>query len=175
MRRGNAHPNIVPYQVFKAADGYIILACGNDGQYQRFCAFANVGHLATDPRFLTNPDRIRNREELIPLIQAVTVTRPLAYWVDGLERCNVPCSPVNQIDQVFEDPQVKARDLTVQMDHPLSPDPVTMLAYPLKLSGTPATYRLPPPLLGQHTDDILSDMLNMKAEDIAALRDKGVV
>lgn len=174
-RRGNAHPNIVPYQVFKASDGYIILACGNDGQYQRFCAFAQVGHLASDPRFLTNPDRIRNREELIPLIQAVTATQPVSYWVDGLERCNVPCSPVNRIDQVFEDPQVKARDLTVQMDHPLSPDPVTLLAYPLKLSGTPATYRLPPPLLGQHTDDILSDMLEMTAEDIAALREKGVV
>jgi len=174
-RLGNAHASVVPYQVFASADGHIVLAIGNDGQFKKFCAFAEAAGLATDPRFATNTARVRNRAALIPLLDAILAKKPSAHWIDGLEREGVPCSPINRLDQVFADPQVKARDMVVTMRHESSPAPVPLLANPIKYSATPVEYRHAPPTLGQHTDEILRELLGLDAGEIARLRKAGVV
>ncbi len=175
-RFGNAHANVTPYQVFASADGYAILACGNDGQFQRFCKFAGLTELADDPRYRTNADRIRNRDDLIPVLDAAFLTRTTDEWVMGLEGVNVPCGPVNDFDLVFSDPQSVHRETSITMPHPLAAGgDVRLLGNPIKMSKTPVTYRHPPPLLGQDTDAVLEELLDLGAESRAELRAKGVL
>ncbi|WP_323031589.1 CaiB/BaiF CoA-transferase family protein [Brachymonas denitrificans] len=156
-RMGNAHPSIVPYQTFPTADSDMILAVGNDGQFARFCAVAGRPEWAQDERFATNPQRVRHRAELIPLLRQTTVMRTTAEWVSALEQADVPCGPVNRLDQVFADPQVQARGIQVDLPHPLGT--VSTVASPVRLSATPVQYRMAPPLLGQHTEEVLHDWL----------------
>ncbi len=174
-RYGNAHPTIVPYQAFAASDGHFILAVGNDGQFARFCEAAGQSELAADERFATNPARVRNREALIAILTPVIARRSCDDWLSDLEARTVPCGPINAIDQVFTDPQVLARDMKIAIEHPLAPSPVDLIGSPFKLSATPVAHRLPPPTLGQHTDQVLRDWLELSAEEIAALRAAGAV
>ena len=165
-RMGNAHPSIVPYQTFPTADSDMILAIGNDGQFARFCQVAGHPEWAQDERFATNPQRVRHRAELIPLLRQTTVMRTTAEWVSALEQADVPCGPVNRLDQVFADPQVQARGIRVDLPHPLGT--VSTVASPVRLSATPVQYRRPPPLVGQHTDEVLRDWLQAEAAEAAA-------
>jgi crotonobetainyl-CoA:carnitine CoA-transferase CaiB-like acyl-CoA transferase len=174
QRLGNAHPNIVPYQDFPTADGYMILAIGNDGQFARFCAEAGQPSLAEDGRFATNRARVENRAVLIPLLKKLTVERTTADWIAALEAKAVPCGPINTLADVFADPQVQARGLKVTMPHPAA-GTVPQVANPIKLSATPVEYRLPPPMLGEHTERILADVLGLSPAEIGGLRDKGIV
>jgi len=157
-RLGNAHPNIVPYQEFRTADGFMILAVGNDGQFAKFCLEAGKSQWSSDERFRTNPSRVANRSELVPLIAEVTQQRTTAAWIEALERVGVPCGPVNTLDQVFADPQVLARGLRV--DVPLSNGAsAPTVASPVRLSRTPVQYRNGPPRLGEHQAEVLRDWL----------------
>ena len=175
QRVGNAHPNIVPYDVMPAADGFVILAVGNDGQFAKFCQFAGAPELAADPRFVTNDARVRNRVELYGLLPALTRRKRQAEWVDGLARLGVPCSPVNNVDQVFADPQVQARGMQIALAHPLAgKGTVDLIGNPIKLSETPVTYRRPPPTLGQHTEEVLRE-LGLGEAEIAALKAEGAI
>ncbi|WP_313026900.1 CaiB/BaiF CoA transferase family protein [Pseudomonas lopnurensis] len=173
-RMGNAHPNIVPYQDFPTADGDIILTVGNDGQFRRFCEVAGHPEWAQDPRFASNKARVAHRAELIPLIRQATVFRSTAEWVAALEQAGVPCGPINDLAQVFADPQVRHRGLKVEMAHPLSGS-VPQVASPLRLSASPVAYRNPPPLLGEHSEALLRRLLGMSEEQIAGLREAGVI
>lgn len=172
-RMGNAHPSIVPYQDFPTADGHMILAIGNDGQFARFCEVAGRPELAADVRFATNRARVENRAELIPLLNEITATRTTAEWIGQLEARAVPCGPINGLAEVFADPQVQARGLAVKMPHPEAGE-VPLVASPIRLSKTPVEYRRAPPLVGEHTDEILAD-LGVDAAGIAGLRERGVV
>jgi crotonobetainyl-CoA:carnitine CoA-transferase CaiB-like acyl-CoA transferase len=172
-RLGNAHPNIVPYQVFATADGFLILAVANDAQFRRFAKAAGIEHLAEDARFKTNADRVHHRETLIPLLKPVFAARKTTDWIALLEAANVPCGPINRVDQVFADPQAIARGLTVSMAH--ATGPLDLVASPLKLAKTPPEYRLPPPLLGEHTDEVLRDVLGLDATAIHQLRKQSVI
>ena len=172
-RMGNAHPSIVPYQDFPTADGHMILAIGNDGQFARFCEVAGRPELAADARFATNRARVENRSELIPLLNEITATRTTAEWIGQLEARAVPCGPINGLAEVFADPQVQARGLAVKMPHPEAGE-VPLVASPIRLSKTPVEYRRAPPLVGEHTDEILAD-LGVDAAGIAGLRERGVV
>lgn len=155
-RVGNAHQNIVPYQVFEVADGHLILAVGNDGQFAKFCEVAGCPAFAADPRYASNANRVRNREQLVPQLAAIMKTRPRADWLAALEAAKVPCGAINNLQEVFADPQVQARDMVVAMDHPLT-DKLRLVASPMKLSATPVSYRHAPPLLGEHTQAILAE------------------
>ncbi len=172
-RMGNGHPNIVPYQAFEAADGHVILAVGNDAQFARFCVIAEHPEWRDDPRFARNADRVRNRETLVPLIASVMRHRPRGDWLAALEAAGIPCSPVNAIDEVFADPQVRARGLQVAIDHP-EQDALPMVASPLRLSATPVRYRSAPPMLGQHTDEVLREF-GWSPREIDDLRERGVI
>ncbi len=175
-RLGNAHPNIVPYQVFAAADGDFILAVGNDAQFQRFCEFAGVPELAAEEKFRTNDARVRNRDELTGRLEPILARHPSRYWLEGLEPLNVSCGPINTIDQVFADPQVRHREMEIEMRHPLAEElPVRLIASPIRMSATPPSYRRPPPTLGQHTDEVLEGLLGMGGDELAALRGRGVI
>ncbi len=174
-RYGNAHPTIVPYQAFAASDGHFILAVGNDSQFARFCDVAGRPELAADNRFATNPARVRNRSELIAILEPVMAARSCADWLSELEAHAIPCGPINTLDQVFADPHVLARDMKIAMEHPLAPDPIDLIGSPFKLSDTPVAHRHAPPTLGQHTDAVLQDWLGLSAAEIAALRDGGAV
>ena len=173
-RMGNAHPNIVPYQDFPTADGDFILTVGNDGQFRRFCAVADHPEWADDPRFASNSARVAHRAELIPLIRQATVFKTTAEWVGALEQAGVPCGPINDLAQVFNDPQVLARKLRVELPHPLA-GTVAQVASPLRLSATPVEYRLAPPLLGEHTEQVLHSLLKKTAKQIEVLRQAGVI
>lgn len=153
-RLGNAHPNIVPYQSFAASDGHFILAVGNDGQFQRLCNALDADELAVDPRFATNASRVAHRESLSALLQAHFAQQSSEHWLALCKTHNVPAGPINSIDQVFEDPQVIARDMVVEMQH-RDNAALRLVGNPLKLSRTPVSYHRPPPLLGEHNDDIL--------------------
>ena len=168
QRAGNAHQNIVPYQVFEAADGHMILAVGNDGQFAKFCEVAGCPELARDARFARNADRVRHRSVLVPMLAERMRQRPKAEWLAALEAAKVPCGPINDLAEVFADPQVQARGMTVQLPHPLA-EQVRLVASPMKLSATPVQYRRPPPLLGEHTDEVLAEA-GLSLDDIAALR-----
>jgi len=170
-RMGNAHPNIVPYQVFATADGFLILAVANDGQFRRFCAAAG---LAADPRFATNADRVGNRETLIALLKPVMASRANADWIVALEAANVPCGPINRIDQVFADPQAIARELKISMPHGHS-GPLDLVASPLRLAKTPPEYRNAPPLLGEHTRAVLQSELGLAQAEIDRLGEAGII
>jgi glutaryl-CoA transferase len=175
-RLGNAHPNIVPYQVFPASDGYFILAVGNDSQFRRFAAFAEAAHLADDPRFATNPARVRYRGELIPLIEALTRAQPVAHWLAGLQASGVPCGPVNDLRQVFDDPQIRHRQMSITMPHPAAPGGrVSLIANPIRYSATPVEYRRAPPTLGEHTDEVLQEILGLTQAERTRLRTNGVI
>ena len=173
-RLGNAHPNIVPYQDFPTADGDFILTVGNDGQFRKFCEVAGLTALADDPRFSTNKARVAHRAELIPLIRQATVFKTTSEWVTALEKAGVPCGPINDLQQMFADPQVLARGLRIDLPHPLAGS-VPQVASPIRLSETPVQYRNAPPLLGEHTEQVLRQWLGMSAEQIAALRQAGVL
>lgn len=171
-RAGNAHQNIVPYQVFEVADGHLILAVGNDGQFQRFCTVAGCGALASDERFATNAARVRNRAVLVPLLEPVLKARARADWLSALEAAKVPCGPINDLADVFADPQVRERGMAVPVPHPLT-DTLKLVASPMKLSRTPPQLRHAPPLLGQHTDEVLAEF-GLGEHERARLRAAGV-
>lgn len=173
-RLGNAHPNIVPYQDFPTADGDFILTVGNDNQFRRFAAVAGQPQWADDPRFATNVARVANRALLIPLIRQATVFKTTAEWVEVLEQAGVPCGPINDLAQVFADPQVLARELAISLPHSLAGS-VPQVASPLRLSETPVEYRRAPPLLGEHTEEVLARLLGMSTAQVAQLRAAGVV
>ena len=176
QRMGNEHPSIVPYSVVPCSDGFFILAVGNDGQFAKFAEFAGRPEWAADERFKTNPGRVRNRVECYRLIHEVTSQKPQAYWIDGLTEIGVPCGPVNTIDQVFADPQVLARGMKVAMAHPLSgTGSVDLIGNPIKLSETPVDYKLAPPICGQHTDEVLRELIYLSDDDLAALRAKKII
>jgi crotonobetainyl-CoA:carnitine CoA-transferase CaiB-like acyl-CoA transferase len=176
QRLGNEHPNIVPYNVMAASDGHVILAVGNDSQFAKFCEFAGVPALARDPRFASNEQRVRNRQELYRLLEPAMRGKRQEDWVQGLAALGVPCSPVNTVDQVFADPQVRARGMQVALPHPLAgKGEVDLIGNPIKYSGTPVGYRRPPPYLGQHTDEVLRELLELGDGDIAVLRRDGVI
>jgi len=174
-RMGNAHPTIVPYEVFNTTDGYIILAVGNDSQFKNFCDCAARPDLWQDDRFTQNRARVKNRDVLLPILRDIIVQKPREWWMAELEKRGVPCGPVNNLDQVFNDPQVQARGMVTNVDHPLSAQPVATIANPMKFSKTPVSYRHAPPVLGADTVDILSKELCLNDEEINQLRDKGVV
>lgn len=174
-RMGNAHPTIVPYEAFRAQDGDIILAVGNDKQFAEFCAFAGRSDLAADAKFATNANRVRNRAEIVPVVAQIIAQQTQKYWIENLEKRGVPCGPVNTLDKVFGDPQVQARGMVTEMAHDASPTPVKLIASPLRFSATPVSYRHAPPMLGANTDEILADELKMTPDEILNLRHKGVV
>ena len=173
-RWGNAHPNIVPYQTFATSDGHIIVAVGNDGQYRKFISAGGRPELGDDARFATNPMRVRHRDILIPMLADMVKTKTKQEWIDLLEAHGVPCGPINNLDEVFVNPQVEARGMRIDLPHP-SGGKVKLVGSPMKLSGTPPRYDMPPPLLGQHTEEVLRDLLGQSDEQIAALKGKGVV
>ena len=172
---GTEHATIVPYGAFPTADGHVILAIGNDGQFRKFCVFAGAPALADDPRFKTNSDRLHHRDAIVAAMSDLTRRQPTAYWVDGLAPLGVPCGPVNTIDKVFQDPQVRARGMKIAMDHPKAGGPIPLIGSPIKMSRTPVEYRHAPPTLGQHTDEVLHEVLGMGDAEIAGLRQAGVV
>lgn len=173
-RMGNAHPNIVPYQEFPTADGYMIVAVGNDGQFASLCKTLGKPEWSSDERFATNPQRVQHRSELIALIDSMTVRRTTDEWVAAMEAAGVPCGPINTLDRVFADPHVQARGTRIEMPHPLAKD-VALVANPIRLSESPVQYRNAPPTLGQHTEEVLSDWLTATAEEIEALRMKKAI
>jgi crotonobetainyl-CoA:carnitine CoA-transferase CaiB-like acyl-CoA transferase len=173
QRAGNAHQNIVPYQVFEVADGHLILAVGNDAQFARFCAVAGCSELAADPRFARNAGRVRDRAVLVPLLAARLKLKPRAEWLNALEEAKVPCGPINDLADVFADPQVRERAMTVDLPHPLSGS-VRLVGSPIKLSATPVRYRRAPPLLGADSDAVL-DEFGFDPEAIAVLRAAGAI
>jgi len=179
-RAGNAHQNIVPYQVFEVArapDGsrdHLILAVGNDSQFAKFCAVAGQPGLAADPRYARNQDRVKNRAVLVPLLEQIMVSRPKARWLEALEAAKVPCGAINNLAEVFADPQVEAREMVTGWTHPLNPE-LRLVASPLKLSATPVCTERAPPLLGQHTEEVLKTLLGCPDERLQALRAQGAI
>src|SRR6267378_2181659 len=173
-RIGNLHPNIVPYQPFKTSDGSVILACGNDNLYRKFCEAAGCNELAQDPRFATNGKRVENRAELTLLLQAIFVKKTTHEWVELLDAAGVANGPINDVAQVFEEPQVKARGVKIELEHPVA-GKLPLVASPMRFSGTPLEHSLAPPTLGQHTDEILREVLKLGEPEIARLRADGVI
>jgi formyl-CoA transferase len=173
-RHGNAHANLVPYQVFSASDGPIVLAIGNDGQFAEFCRIAGRSELSQDPRFRTNPDRVRNRGLLVPIMEEIVRVRPIGDWMTALTTAGVPCGPINDLEQVFEDPQVNHRGLRVEIPHPAGV-PCPTVASPMRFSATPIEYETPPPLLGQHTREVLIGILGLGDSEIEALSADGAI
>src|SRR3954451_11607764 len=172
-RLGNQHPNIAPYQEFPTKDGYIILAVANDPTFERFCKAFGQEHLLADPRFATNPKRVENRQLVTDTLTPVMKGRTTAEWVDALEALKIGCGPINTLEQVFADPHVQARNMVIEMQHPTG-EPVKVIVNPVKLSATPPTYRSPPPVLGQHTAEVLGGLLGMSEAEVAGLKEKGI-
>ena len=166
-RMGNAHQNICPYQTFAAADGEIVIAVGNDSQFERLCQVAGHGELAADPRFRRNSDRVVNRETLVPLLAEIVHAKPSRFWLDGLEAAGVPVGPINSIDQVWADRHVLARDMRIEVAHPRTAK-LPLVGSPLKLSRTPVTYRAAPPELGADTRSVLTSLLGWNDDDVEA-------
>ena len=173
-RLGNAHPNIVPYQDFPTADGDFILTVGNDSQFRKFAEVAGQPGWADDPRFASNKQRVANRAVLVPLIRQATVFKTTAQWVEQLEAVGVPCGPINELAQVFADPQVQARGLAFELPHVLA-GLVPQVGSPIRLSETPVEYRRAPPLLGEHTQEVLARVLGVTTVDLELLRQSGVL
>ncbi len=173
-RIGNAHPNIVPYQTFNTADGAIILACGNDNLFKKFCEVAGCMEFTTDPKYSTNAVRVQNRAEITALLNAVFVKRTTKEWVKLLDDAGVANGPINNLQQVFEEPQVIARGMKIELPHAVA-GKVSLVASPMRFSGTPIKHEVPPPALGQHTDEILRQSLKKSDVEIAKLKADGVV
>jgi crotonobetainyl-CoA:carnitine CoA-transferase CaiB-like acyl-CoA transferase len=173
-RHGNAHPNIVPYQTFKTADGFLALGVGNDGQFQRLCDQLDLLELAHDTRFQTNAGRVKNRQLVVEIFEKIFLRRRTAEWVEQLTAAGVPAGPINTIAQALAEPQVAAREMIVEVRHP-SGEPLKFLGPAPKFSATPAHIHLPPPLLGQHTDEILREILELNEDEITQLRYKQVI
>jgi crotonobetainyl-CoA:carnitine CoA-transferase CaiB-like acyl-CoA transferase len=174
-RLGNQHPNIVPYQVFPTADGYLVLSIGNDPTFKRFCDNFSLSHLLDDPRFSTNAARVENRQLVTDTLTPVLRTQATGWWVERLEALKIGCGPINTLKEVFADPHVVARGVVVAMPHAASPDGVKVIANPVRLSETPPDYRISPPTLGAHTESVLSDLLELSGAEIEGLRGRGVV
>jgi len=175
-RLGNQHPNIVPYQVMPSADGYFVLSVGNDPTFVRFCQVAGCEHLLEDASFNSAVERVRNRKLVTDTLNEITRSRPSAWWIENLEKHKIGCGPINNLDDVFSDPQVKAREMVIEMPHPATGGrPARLIASPIKMSGTPVSYRRSPPLLGQHTTEVLGEFLDMSEGEIAALKARGIV
>lgn len=175
-RLGNEHPNIAPYQVFPTADGNIIVACGSEQQFQRLCEIMERPDIPKDPRFEVNKKRLAHRPELVDVLNPIFTSKPSAYWLDVLEKNSISCGPINTLDQTFADPHVKARGMRIEMQHPATGSaPVALVASPIRLSETEVEYRHAPPLLGQHTDEVLQDVLDIGADEIAAMRESGTI
>jgi formyl-CoA transferase len=174
QRFGNAHANIVPYQTFKAKDEYFALAVGNDLQWKKLCKTLGHNSWADDDLFATNAARVKNRETLVRWLNDIFIKKDVAYWLTQLESVGIPCAPINTVDRVFDDPQVQAREMRVEMPHP-SAGSVPLVGSPLKIPSAPVEYRLPPPLLGEHTVDILQELLNCDLESVEELRNINVV
>lgn len=172
-RYGNAHPNIVPYETFPTADGYIAAGAGNDAQFTRFCKVLGLEDLPDDPRFKTNADRVNNRHVLIPLLRERFRTRKTDEWIAALEASSIPCAPINTLDRVFAHPQTQAREMLVEVEHPTIGQ-LKMVGLPYKLSGTPLGIYRHPPLLGEHTDEVLGELGYSPAE-IEDLRARGII
>jgi crotonobetainyl-CoA:carnitine CoA-transferase CaiB-like acyl-CoA transferase len=192
-RMGNAHQNIVPYQVFEvapASDGnhlegatgaardHIIIAVGNDSQFRKYCEVANVPELGVNPLFALNRDRVKNRAQLVPILEAVMRTRRKADWLAALEAAKVPCGAINNLAEVFADPHIASRDMVTHWQHPHQSD-LRLVSSPIKLSATPVrtpdSGGLPPPLLGQHTDEVLRSVLNYQEAKLSDLKDQKVI
>jgi len=179
-RSGNAHQNVVPYQVFEVASeieghkDHMILAVGNDGQFAKFCAVAGHPELATDPRFAKNADRVRHRDSLVPLLETIFKTRLKTDWLSALEAAKVPCGAINNLAEVFADPHVRSRDMVTMWQHPIS-GPVELVSSPIKLSITPVRKDLPPPGLGQHTQEVLKELMDLSDEELDILRAKHII
>jgi crotonobetainyl-CoA:carnitine CoA-transferase CaiB-like acyl-CoA transferase len=173
-RLGNSHPSIVPYQSFATKDGHVILAVGNDGQFRRLCEVAARPELGRDPRFATNAARVENRAEVVAALAPVLASRTSGDWIAALDAAGVPCGPINDLAQVFEDPQVRHRAMRIEAPHPVS-GTVPMVASPLRLSRTPVREPTAPPTLGQHTREVLVEVLGMDEAEVEALRTRGVI
>ncbi len=173
-RLGNAHPNIVPYQVFASKDGFLIIAVGNDDQYRRFCRLLDREDLADVADFQTNRERVRNREKLVGILEPLVRVKGSREWMQLLEEQNIPCGPIYTLDQTFSDPQTVSRQMRVEMDHALA-GRVPLVGSPFKMSETPVEYRMPPPLLGEHTDEVLQDVLGLDQDAIGALRSERII
>ncbi|MBJ9594654.1 CaiB/BaiF CoA transferase family protein [Burkholderia seminalis] len=174
VRWGNAHPNIVPYQTFQTRDGWIIVAVGNDGQFRKFVEAGGRPELADDERFATNPSRVRHRDTLVPILAEIVKARGKADWIAVLEAAGVPCGPINDLDEVFDNEQVVARGMQVSLPHPCGAD-VKLVRNPIRMSATPPDARTAPPLLGAQTDDVLREMLGYDDARIAALKAKQAI
>ncbi|MBT5913554.1 MAG: CoA transferase [Rhodospirillaceae bacterium] len=176
VKLGNEHPNIVPYKVFATSNGHVILAVGNDRQFHDWCTVANAGELKSDPRYASNPLRIANRETLYDIMPNFMKRKTTEEWLAELGELKVPCSPVNNIDQVFEDPHVKYRGMRIEMDHPTAGSgKVPLIGNPVKMSGTPPQYRLAPPTLGQHSDEVLKELLGFDEKQIQELKNEKTI
>ncbi|HEY7610543.1 MAG TPA: CaiB/BaiF CoA-transferase family protein [Alphaproteobacteria bacterium] len=172
---GTAHATIVPYQAYPTADGHFILAVGNDRQFRAFCEFADEPKLADDPRFKTNAQRVANRAACDERVTALTQQHPADHWIAGLSKRAVPCGPVNTIDKVFANPQVQARNMVVEIPHTASGKRERYIASPIKMSATPVEYRRGAPMVGEHTEEVVRELLGMDRTEVAKLREKGVV
>jgi formyl-CoA transferase len=173
-RWGNASPTIVPYQTLPTSDGWMIVAAGNNGQFRHFVTSGNEAHLADNPLYSENPMRVKHREQLVPLLEEMTRKKTKAEWIALLEKANVPCGPINNFQEVFENEQVKARDIQMNVPHPTAGS-MKLVASPMRLSKTPVEVRMAPPTLGQHTDEILREKLGLSAQDIDSLRENGSI
>lgn len=174
-RWGNAHSTIVPYQAFEGSDGHMVIAIGNDHQFKKFVDALGHPEWAHDPRFAKNASRVANRETIVPLIQAALLTRTVSAWVDICRDIDVPAAPVNDVGQVFALDQIQARGMEIEMNHPQSPAPVKLVGSPFHLSGTPVSYRLPPPVMGQHTDEVLQGVLGIDAGALQKLKADNII
>ena len=176
QRLGNQHPNIVPYQVMPTSDGFIVLSIGNDPTFERFCKLANEEKLLEDERFKTNASRVSNREYVTEVLNNVTKKRDSKTWLKELEEAKIGCGPINNLSEVFNDPHVLSREMIIEIKHSKTgKKPLKLIANPIKMTETPVSYRYPPPLLGEHTDEILTQHLKLTIEDIKNLKDKGIV
>jgi crotonobetainyl-CoA:carnitine CoA-transferase CaiB-like acyl-CoA transferase len=173
-RLGNDHPNIAPYQVLKASDGSVIVACGNDNLFRKFCEVAGRPELADDARFATNGKRVANRAELTRILSEIMVKRSMREWLGALEGAGVPCGPINSLEQVFAEPQAMARGLRMELPHP-SAGKVALTRSPMRFSETPVQHEMPPPTLGQHTEEVLKGLLKKSPSEIEKLRSEGIV
>ena len=175
-RLGNQHPNIVPYQVMPTSDGYIVLSIGNDPTFERFCKLSGDEQLIDDPKFKTNADRVSNREFVTNTLNEITKRHTSSWWLTELEKQKIGCGPINTLSEVFSDPHVKAREMIVEMDHTKTGKaPLRLIANPIKMQETPPSYRLSPPLLGEHTEEILSEKIGLSLDEIKNLKDKGII